>query len=129
RVRRVGRGRGRGGPGFQGTDRPARDAGEECGGAQLASSLGYLTNQRQRMKYPEHRKQGLPLTSSTMESTVKQIIRRIKGSEKFWSEGVDPMLHLVADRLSQTNVTEKFWLRRVERIIESARYPCYQQAC
>jgi hypothetical protein len=97
--------------------------------AQLASSLGYLTNQRQRMKYPEYRKQGLPLTSSPMESTVKQINRRIKGSEKFWSEGVDPMLHLVADRLSQTNVTEKFWLRRVERIIESARYPCYQQAC
>jgi hypothetical protein len=81
------------------------------------------------MKYPEYRKQGLPLTSSPMESTVKQINRRIKGSEKFWSEGVDPMLHLVADRLSQTNVTEKFWLRRVERIIESARYPRYQQAC
>lgn len=93
--------------------------------AQLASSLGYLTNQRERMKYPEYRKQGLPLTSSPIESTVKQINRRIKGTEKFWSEGADPMLHLVADRLSQTNVTAKFWSRRVDRIIESA---CYHQA-
>jgi len=96
--------------------------------AQLASSLGYLTNQRERMKYPEYRKQGLPLTSSPIESTVKQINRRIKGTEKFWSEGADPMLHLVADRLSQTNVTAKFWARRVDRIIESASYPSYQQA-
>jgi hypothetical protein len=90
--------------------------------AQLASSLGYLTNQRERMKYPEYRQQGLPLTSSPMESTVKQINRRIKGTEKFWSEGGDPMLHLVADRLSQTNVTAKFWSDRTDRIIQSASY-------
>jgi hypothetical protein len=91
--------------------------------AQLASSLGYLTNQRHRMNYPEYRKQGLPITSSPMESTIKQINRRIKGTEKFWSEGADPMLHLVADRLSQTNVTDKFWSRRTDRIIQSASYP------
>jgi len=96
--------------------------------AQLASSLGYLTNQRERMKYPEYRQHGLPITSSLIESTVKQINRRIKGSEKFWSEGADPMLHLMADRLSQTNVTDKFWSRRVERIIASASYSSYQQA-
>jgi hypothetical protein len=96
--------------------------------AQVASSLGYLTNQRERMKYPEYRKQGLPLTSSQVESTIKQINRRIKGTEKFWSEGADPMLHLVADRLSQTNVTQKFWARRVDRIIQSGRYHCCQQA-
>jgi len=90
--------------------------------AQVASSLGYLSNQRERMKYNEYRKQGLPITSSPMESTIKQINRRIKGTEKFWSEGADPMLHLVADRLSQTNVTAQFWSRRVDRIIQSASY-------
>lgn len=90
--------------------------------AQLASSLSYLTNQRERMKYPEYRKLGLPITSSPIESTVKQINRRIKGTEKFWSEGADPMLHLVADRLSQTDVTAKFWARRLDRIIGSASY-------
>lgn len=90
--------------------------------AQLASSLGYLLNQRERMNYPEYRRQGLPLTSSPIESTIKQINRRIKGTEKFWSEGADPMLHLVADRLSQTNVTDKFWSNRLARIIYSASY-------
>jgi hypothetical protein len=90
--------------------------------AQLASSLGYLTNQRQRMHYHEYRQQGLPLTSSPIESTIKQINRRIKGTEKFWSEGADPMLHLVADQLSQTNVTDKFWSDRLQRIIQSASY-------
>ena len=74
------------------------------------------------MKYHEYRKQGLPFTSSPIESTVKQINRRIKGTEKSWSEGVDPMLHLVADRLSQTNVTAKFWSNRLDRIIQSATY-------
>lgn len=90
--------------------------------AQVASSLGYLINQRGRMKYDEYRKQGLPLTSSPIESTVKQINRRIKGTEKFWSEGSDPMLHLVADRLSQTNVSAKFWQRRLDRLITEASY-------
>lgn len=90
--------------------------------AQVATSLGYLANQRERMKYDEYRKEGLPLTSSPIESTVKQINRRIKGTEKFWSDGADPMLHLVADRLSQTNVTDKFWSRRLDRIIQSANY-------
>ena len=93
--------------------------------AQVASSLGYLINQRDRMNYAEYRKQGLPLTSSQMESTVKQINRRIKGTEKFWSEGSDPMLHLVADRLSQTNASAKFWERRLERLVTDA---CYRQA-
>jgi hypothetical protein len=90
--------------------------------AQLASSLGYLTNQRERVNYPEYRKQGLPITSSPIESTVKQINRRIKGTEKFWSDGADPLLHLMADRLSQIDATDKFWARRLQRTIESASY-------
>ena len=88
--------------------------------AQVANSLGYLRNQRGRMKYDEYRKQGLPITSSAIESTIKQINRRVKGTEKFWSEGGDAMLHLMADRLSQTKVTADFWDRRVNRLIASA---------
>jgi hypothetical protein len=89
---------------------------------QVASSLRYLTNQRSRMKYDEYRKLGLPITSSPIESTIKQINRRIKGTEKFWDSGADPMLHLVADRLSQTNVVNNFWSRRLDRLIQSATY-------
>ncbi|MBC7856185.1 MAG: hypothetical protein IAF94_22365 [Pirellulaceae bacterium] len=90
--------------------------------AQVTSSLNYLTNQRERMKYQEYRQQGLPLTSSPIESTIKQINRRIKGTEKFWSDGADPMLHLVADRLSQTNVIDNFWSRRLDRLTQAASY-------
>jgi hypothetical protein len=90
--------------------------------AQVAKSLAYLTNQRQRTKYHEYRKQGLPITSSLVESTIKQINRRIKGTEKFWDEGADPMLHLVADRLSQTDAAAKFWSRRLDRLVNSASH-------
>ena len=90
--------------------------------AQAASTRTYLTNQRKRMNYPEYRKQGLPITTSAMESTIKQINRRIKGSEKFWDEGADPMLHLVADRLSETPEALGFWDRRLNRLIASASY-------
>jgi hypothetical protein len=90
--------------------------------AQVARSLAYLTNQRGRMKYDEYRKQGLPLTSSLIESTIKQINRRIKGTEKFWDEGADPMLQLVADRLSQTNAAADFWSRRLVRLTQTASY-------
>lgn len=93
--------------------------------AQLDTTLTYLTNQQGRMKYHEYRRQGLPITSNHIESTIKQINRRIKGTEKFWDEGADPMLHLVADNLSQTNVTGSFWDRRTQAIVSSA---CYHQA-
>ena len=42
------------------------------------------------MNYPEYRRLGLPLTSSHIESTIKQIAARVKGSEKFWSRGKAP---------------------------------------
>jgi len=90
--------------------------------AQVAKSLTYLTNQRKRMDYAAYRQEGLPITSSLIESTIKQINRRIKGTEKFWDGGVDPILHLVADRLSQTNAMDKFWSRRLSRLLKSASY-------
>src|SRR6516225_10030251 len=52
----------------------------------VARTLGYLKNNQQRMKYDEYRKQGLPIVSSLVESMVKQISRRVKGTEKFWTE-------------------------------------------
>jgi hypothetical protein len=90
--------------------------------AQVARSLTYLTNQQDRMQYPQYRRQGLPITSNHIESTIKQINRRIKGTEKFWDDGADPMLQLVADQLSQTNVIAPFWGRRTQTLIKSASY-------
>jgi len=82
----------------------------------VARTLGYLKNQRSRMKYAEYRKLGLPITSSHIESTIKQINRRVKGSEKFWHEGAEPLLQLAADHISETTNFDRFWARRPSRL-------------
>jgi len=64
------------------------------------------------MNYPEYRRLGLPLTSSHIESTIKQINRRVKGSEKFWSKSTsEAVLQLRADYLSDSTPLASFWLR------------------
>jgi hypothetical protein len=62
----------------------------------LSRECGYLGNNQQRMDYPRYRREGLPMTSSPVESWVKQLNQRVKGSEKFWNEGekAENMLHL-----------------------------------
>ena len=57
---------------------------------------GYLQNNQSRMDYPRYRRAGLPTTSSPVESWVKQINQRVKGSEKFWNDddNAETMLHL-----------------------------------
>ena len=67
----------------------------------VRTSLVYYENHAARMDYPSYRRAGLPLTSSLMESTVKQVSRRVKGTEKFWSSaGGETMLRLRAESLS-----------------------------
>lgn len=103
---------------------PTSETPKTAPAAVVATSLGYLRNQRSRMRYPEYRKQGLPITSTYVESTVKQINRRMKGTEKFWSKGVEGMLTLVADHLSDTPTLARFWRNRPGRLTGSR---CYQQ--
>lgn len=89
----------------------------------LASALTYLHNQQDKMKYDEYRRQGLPLTSSLMESTVKQINQRVKGTEKFWSEpGSEAVLQLRADHLSDGELLGAFWTRRQATATGQRRY-------
>ena len=95
---------------------PTKETSKTVPSAIVARSLGYLQNQRSRMDYSEYRKQGLPMTSTYVESTVKQINRRMKGTEKFWSQGVEPMLTLVADHLSDTPTLARFWRNRPHRL-------------
>jgi hypothetical protein len=75
-------------------------------------ALTYYTNNQTRMDYPQYRRQGLPLTSSQIESTVKQINARIKGTEKFWQRNSgDAVLQLRADTLSDSKPLDAFWRR------------------
>ena len=53
----------------------------------LADAVGYFQNNASRMDYPAYRRQGLPTTSAHMESFVKEINARVKGTEKFWNDG------------------------------------------
>lgn len=55
------------------------------------------------MNDPAYRKMGLPITSNHIESTVQQISRRVKRSEKFWTaNGGEAPLQLRADQLCNT---------------------------
>lgn len=77
---------------------------------QLRVVLGYLENNQGRMQYASYRKQGLPTTSAWMESTVKEINLRIKGTEMFWNnpEGAEAILHIRAARLSDDGRLHRF---------------------
>ena len=92
---------------------PTKDEPDHSPQKIIADSLRYLTNQQSRMCYDQYRRHGLPLTSSHIESTIKQINRRVKGSEKFWnSDGAEALLQLSADRLSETDPLTPFWRQR-----------------
>jgi hypothetical protein len=75
----------------------------------VQTTVTYLENNQSRMKYPEYRRQGLPVSSSLVESLIKEMNFRVKGTEKFWNrpEGAENILQIRAaalcddDRLSQ----------------------------
>lgn len=86
----------------------------------MSAALTYLQNQQSHMKYAEYRHAGLPITSSRMESTVKLLNHRVKGTEKFWSEaGAETLLQLKADTLSDTAPLDAFWKARPNRMTGS----------
>jgi len=94
---------------------PGKDEPETSPRQVVARTRTYLHNQQDKMRYDEYRRQGLPITSSLMESVVKQVNRRVKGTEKFWSEaGAEALLQLRADQLSDDQPLEAFWQRRQE---------------
>ncbi len=89
----------------------------------VAETLTYLTNQQSRMNYPAYRLVGLPITSSYIESTVKPNSRRVKGSEKLWTEsGSEALLQLRAGQLCGTAPLDNFWLRRTRQPTSIRKY-------
>ena len=92
---------------------PQEGDGETSPRAVVAQALTYLQNHQSQMQYAEYRRQGLPITSSYVESAVKQFNQRVKGTEKFWSEaGAEALLQLRADHLSADEPLERFWQAR-----------------
>ena len=64
------------------------------------------------MDYPNYRRLGLPISSAPVESTIKRMNRRIKGSEKFWlTEGAEAMAQVRAAYLSEDDRVDRYWGR------------------
>ena len=102
---------------------PEKDEAETSPRQVVSKTLTYLENHQDKMQYDAYRKEGLPITSSLMESTVKQINQRVKGSEKFWSEaGSEAVLQLRADQLSDGDRLAAFWQRREAAATGQRRY-------
>jgi hypothetical protein len=74
----------------------------------------YLQHNRTRMDYPAYRRQGLPVTSSLMESLVKQINLRVKGTEMFWDrpQGAERILQIRAAILSDDDRLDRYLKNR-----------------
>jgi hypothetical protein len=93
--------------------KPAKDEAETSPRKIVDKALNYLRNHQDKMHYDVYRQAGLPITSSHMESTVKRVNLRVKGTEKFWSEdGAEAILQLRADHLSDDQPLDEFWKRR-----------------
>jgi hypothetical protein len=95
---------------------PQDEDGETSPRQIVAQALTYLQNHQSQMKYADYRQQGLPITSSYVESAVKQFNQRVKGTEKFWcEEGAEAILQLRADHLSAHEPLAEFWQTRQAR--------------
>jgi hypothetical protein len=65
---------------YEGAGRPPPTDAREV----LRRTLTYLRHNESRMDYATYRRQGLPVTSSLVESLIKEVNYRVKGTEKFW---------------------------------------------
>ena len=102
---------------------PPQDASADDPRQRIHRAATYYTNHQSRMNYPKYRRLGLPVTSSLMESTIKQLSRRIKGTEKFWNKSTtEAILQLGADFLSDSQPLKKFWNRWQQKITGMNRY-------
>lgn len=95
---------------------PEKDSPEKDPREIVSTTLTYLDNNRSRMNYAEYRTQGLPITSCLVESLIKEINHRVKGTEKFWNRpdasGGESILQVTAALLSDGEPVTKHILSR-----------------
>jgi hypothetical protein len=87
---------------------PGEDPPESDPRRVISKVLTYLENNRPRMDYARYRRLGLPVTSSLVESLIKQFNYRVKGTEKFWDVGgAESILQVRAALLSEDERLDK----------------------
>ena len=75
----------------------------------VAAAAAYVEGNRDRMDYPRYRRLGLPVGSALVESLIKQINHRVKGTEQFWNNGgLEAVLQVRAAYLSDDGRAESF---------------------
>jgi len=78
----------------------------------VANNLDYFRTNRRGIDYPRFRKNGWPIGSGIIESAIKQVSKRVKGSEKHWSiNGVEETLQVVTHLISEDDSWNNFWRR------------------
>jgi hypothetical protein len=91
---------------------PPPGAGEDDPRRVLAEAVTSAGHNRGRRKYPEYRRQGLPISSAPVESAIKQLNRRVKGGEKFWLKGgAEAVLQVRAAYLSEDDRPARYGSR------------------
>jgi len=88
---------------------PPSDAAESDPRQIAAKTITYFEHNAPRMSYPEYRRQGFPITTAWMESLVKEINYRVKGTEMFWNdpEGAEAILQVRAAALCDDDRLKK----------------------
>lgn len=81
----------------------------------VAQARSYLGNNRARMEYPRYRREGLPTTSSLVESLVGEVNARVKSKQKHWDRpgGAESILQLRAAVLSEDERLSRFFAQQV----------------
>lgn len=92
----------------------------------LSSVLDYVNVNAERMDYARYRREGLPVTSTLVESLIKQFNARVKGTEKFWLDpGAEAILQSRAAYLSEDGRAEAFYVHRPRaRAVGANRLRC-----
>jgi len=95
---------------------PPPDTPDNAPCAIVAKTLTYLENNAARMNYSQYRREGLPITSCLVESLIKELNHRVKGTEQFWNRPTateaESILQVTASLLSDGNALTKHILAR-----------------
>ena len=80
----------------------------------VREARSYLRNNAERMDYPRYRREGLPATSSLVESLVGEFNARVKGKQKHWCRprGAESILQLRAAFPSEDDRLSRYFANR-----------------
>jgi hypothetical protein len=93
---------------------PDADAPESDWRVVVERAWTYVGNNAGHMEYPRYRRLGLPVTSAAVESLIKEVNYRVKGTEKFWNhpDGAEAILQVRAAMLSDDDRLTRFLASR-----------------